>query len=207
MQSIQTHHPLIFSLLPFSHPLKPKTLNPKPSKPQNSAAPPPSTGLLRPLRAKPPSDEFPVDEEFLQAYATEHTPEVEAEARRKSWVERGWAPWEEILSPEGLFARTSLNEGEEVPLETPEAIEAFRLLKPSYRKKKMEESGLSEDEWYMKTFGTKAELPDPIETTWGSPLPLRLIPPRDWPPRDWKVPLKYRIQIQITIKWKRKKLY
>ncbi|XXG45085.1 hypothetical protein AAC387_Pa02g0258 [Persea americana] len=184
MQSIQTPHTLFFSFFPFPQPLKPKTLNPKTSRPQNPTTPRPST---RPLRAKRPSDEFPVDEEFLKQYATTHTPEVEAEARRKSWVERGWAPWEELLSPEGLFALTSLNEGEEVPLQTPEAIEAFRLLKPSYRKKKMEESGLSKDEWNAKTFTTKVEVPDPIETTWGGPLVLRQIPPRDWPPRDWKV--------------------
>lgn len=111
----------------------------------------------------------------------------EDEARRENWIKRGWAPWEEILSPEAEFARKSLNEGEEVPLQSPEAIESFKMLSPSYRKKKMEESGMSEDEWYAQQFRIKGEIPDPIETVWDGKLAVRLVPPRDWPPRGWEV--------------------
>lgn len=190
MQSLQTHHPLLLFFPIRPHPLKPKSLYPQP-KPPNPFSQSLSSSphhLLPPLSAKAnSSDELPIDEAFLESFAVSHTKEVEDEARRRSWVERGWAPWEEILSPEAYFARKSLNEGEEVPLQSPEAIEAFKLLKPSYRKKKMEESGLTEEEWYIEQFATKAEVPDPLETAWNGPLVLRQIPPRDWPPRDWKV--------------------
>ncbi|KAG0498881.1 hypothetical protein HPP92_003572 [Vanilla planifolia] len=131
-------------------------------------------------------DEVPVDEDFLKKYAPKE--ESEEEARRRNWIERGWAPWEEILTPEADFARKSLNEGEEVPLQTPEAIEAFKMLKPSYRRKKMEESGLSEEEYLAQRFKIKGEIPDPIETHWaGGVVAVRAMPPRDWPPRGWEV--------------------
>ncbi|KAK9117472.1 hypothetical protein Sjap_016419 [Stephania japonica] len=132
------------------------------------------------------SDEFPVDEAFLENF-TPREQESEEEARRRNWMERGWAPWEEILTPEADFARKSLNEGEEVALQSPEAIEAFNMLKPSYRKKKMEESGLSEEEYLAKQFEIKGEILEPLETTWDGPLVLRVVPPRDWPPRGWNV--------------------
>ncbi|PIA51343.1 hypothetical protein AQUCO_01100280v1 [Aquilegia coerulea] len=132
------------------------------------------------------SDEFPVDETFLEDFGAKDK-ESEDEARRKNWIERGWAPWEEILTPEADFARKSLNEGEEVPLKTPEAIEAFKMLSPKYRKKKMEESGLTEDEYLAKQFEIQGEIMEPLNTTWAGPLVLRHLPPRDWPPRDWKV--------------------
>ncbi|XP_002279352.1 protein PLASTID TRANSCRIPTIONALLY ACTIVE 10 [Vitis vinifera] len=132
------------------------------------------------------SDEFPVDETFLEKFGPKDK-ETEDEARRKNWIERGWAPWEEILTPEADFARKSLNEGEEVPLKTPEAIEAFKMLNPKYRKKKMEESGLTEDEWYAKQFEIKGEIPEPVRTFWDGPLVVRHVPPRDWPPRGWEV--------------------
>ncbi|KMZ58840.1 hypothetical protein ZOSMA_72G00020 [Zostera marina] len=131
-------------------------------------------------------DELPVDEEFLKNFAPKEKMS-EDEARRENWIKRGWAPWEEILSPEAEFARKSLNEGEEVPLQSPEAIESFKMLSPSYRKKKMEESGMSEDEWYAQQFRIKGEIPDPIETVWDGKLAVRLVPPRDWPPRGWEV--------------------
>ncbi|XP_020589037.1 protein PLASTID TRANSCRIPTIONALLY ACTIVE 10 [Phalaenopsis equestris] len=132
-------------------------------------------------------DEVPIDEEFLKKY-TPKVQESEEEARRRDWIERGWAPWEEILTPEADFARKSLNEGEEVPLRTPEALEAFKMLKPSYRRKKMEESGLSEEELLAQQFAIKGEIPEPIETTWaGGVVAVRAVPPRDWPPRDWEV--------------------
>ncbi|KAF8390595.1 hypothetical protein HHK36_025122 [Tetracentron sinense] len=132
------------------------------------------------------SDEFPVDDTFLEKFGPKEK-ESEDEARRRNWIERGWAPWEEILSPEADFARKSLNEGEEVPLQSPEAIEAFKMLNPSYRKKKMEESGLTEDEYLAKQFEIKGEIPEPLKTTWDGPLVLRHVPPRDWPPRGWEV--------------------
>ncbi|CAA0806950.1 Nucleic acid-binding- OB-fold-like protein [Striga hermonthica] len=134
------------------------------------------------------SDEFPVgdNDAFLESFGVKST-ESEEDARRKNWIERGWAPWEEILTPEADFARKSLNEGEEVPLQTPEALEAFRMLKPKYRKQKMKEMGLTEDEYYAKQFEIKGEIPEPLKTLWSGPLVLGLVPPRDWPPRGWEV--------------------
>lgn len=132
------------------------------------------------------SDEFPVDESFLEKFGPKDE-ETEDEARIRNWVERGWAPWEEILTPEANFARKSLNEGEEVALQSPEAIEAFKMLSPKYRKKKMEEMGLTEDDYYRKQFEIKGEIPEPLETIWAGPLVVRHLPPRDWPPRGWEV--------------------
>ncbi|KAG6589398.1 Protein PLASTID TRANSCRIPTIONALLY ACTIVE 10, partial [Cucurbita argyrosperma subsp. argyrosperma] len=132
------------------------------------------------------SDEFPVDESFLENFGPKDK-ETEDEARKRNWIERGWAPWEEVFTPEADFARKSLNEGEEVPLQTPEAIEAFKMLSPKYRKQKMEEMGLTEGDYYRKQCETKGEIPEPLETTWTRPLVLQVVPPRDWPPRGWEV--------------------
>ncbi|KAJ0105413.1 hypothetical protein Patl1_18249 [Pistacia atlantica] len=74
--------------------------------------------------------------------------------------------------------------------QTPEAIEAFKMLKPSYRRKKIKEMGITEDEWYRKQFEYKGEIPDKLETVWAGPVVLRHVPPRDWPPRGWKVDRK-----------------
>ncbi|KAD3068665.1 hypothetical protein E3N88_36545 [Mikania micrantha] len=98
--------------------------------------------------------------------------ETEDEARRRNWIEGGWAPREEILTPEGEFTRTSLNEGEKVELKNPDSIEAFKMLRPSYTKKKMEELGLTEDEFYAKQFEIKGEIPAPLQTTWAGPPPV-----------------------------------
>ncbi|XP_048329831.2 protein PLASTID TRANSCRIPTIONALLY ACTIVE 10 isoform X3 [Ziziphus jujuba] len=176
----------------------PKTLNPTTSKPYSHHH---HHLPRRPLLSLTPtfprnfiansfsSDEFPVDETFLENFGPKDK-ETEDEARIRNWVERGWAPWEEILSPEADFARKSLNEGEEVPLQSPEAIEAFKMLRPSYRKKKMEEMGLSEDDYYRKQFELKGEIPEPLKTVWAGPLVVRHLPPRDWPPRGWEVDKK-----------------
>jgi hypothetical protein len=107
--------------------------------------------------------------------------EPEEVARRRSWVEHGWAPWEEVMTPEVAFARHSLNEGEEVPLHSPESLEAFRMLTPAYRKKVEAEPG------YMERLFATRDTPEPLETTWAGRLPLRLVPPRDWPPPGWEV--------------------
>ncbi|RRT81795.1 hypothetical protein B296_00001850 [Ensete ventricosum] len=152
----------------------------------------PALRLLPPVRSSASpyaADEVPVggdDEAFLESFRPREK-ETEEEARRRNWVERGWAPWEEILTPEADFARKSLNEGEEVPLQSPEAVEAFRMLTPSYRRKKLEESGLSEDEYVTQQFAFKGEIPDPFETLWEGPLAVRMMPPRDWPPPGWEV--------------------
>ncbi|PON85312.1 Polyribonucleotide nucleotidyltransferase [Trema orientale] len=146
------------------------------------------------------SDEFPVDETFIQSFGPREK-ETEDEARIRNWVERGWAPWEEILTPEADFARKSLNEGEEVPLQSPEAIEAFKMLKPSYRKKKMEEMGLTEEDYYRLQMESKAEKPEPLKTTWAAPLVVRMMPPRDWPPRGWEVDKKELEFIREAHKW------
>ncbi|KAG1363391.1 putative protein tex [Cocos nucifera] len=137
-------------------------------------------------------DELPVGDDDDARYLERFRPrekESEDEARRRNWIERGWAPWEEILTPEADFARKSLNEGVEgeVPLQSPEAVEAFKMLRPSYRRKRMEESGLSEEEYLAKQFAIKGEIPDPLETSWAGPVAVRMVPPRDWPPRDWQV--------------------
>ncbi|XVE54526.1 hypothetical protein DITRI_Ditri03aG0088600 [Diplodiscus trichospermus] len=184
MQILQT--PPFFS---FPKPLNPSS--PKPfSLPHHFHCFPSffKTHFPKPLTAPKSfsSDEFPVDETFLENFGPKDK-ETEDEARHRNWIERGWAPWEEILTPEADFARKSLNEGEEVPLQTPEAIEAFKMLKPSYRLKKIKEMGITEDEWYRKQFEIKGDIPEPLETLWAGPLALRHVPPRDWPPRGWEV--------------------
>ncbi|GAV68251.1 hypothetical protein CFOL_v3_11754 [Cephalotus follicularis] len=141
--------------------------------------------ILQPTKSVS-SDEFPVDETFLQTFSPKDK-ETEDEARRRNWIERGWAPWEEILTPEADFARKSLNEGEEVPLQSPEAIEAFKMLRPSYRLKKIKEMGLTEDEWYANQFKIKGDIPDKLDTLWAWPIVVRFMPPRDWPPIGWDV--------------------
>lgn len=85
------------------------------------------------------------------------------------------------MTPEVAFARHSLNEGEEVPLQTPESQEAFRMLTPAYREKVESEPGYEE-----RLFATR-DTPEPLETSWAGELPLRLVPPRDWPPPGWEV--------------------
>ncbi|KAI3673593.1 hypothetical protein L6452_39716 [Arctium lappa] len=183
MQTLLNPHPISF--------LPPKILNPnklyKPRTHLNPSIHFVSTTFTGKFAVKGLSaDEFPVDEEFIEKFGPKDV-ETEDEARRRNWIEGGWAPWEEILTPEGDFARKSLNEGEEVALENPESIEAFKMLRPSYRKKKMEELGLTEDEFYAKQFEIKGEIPDPLTTVWAGPLVVRHIPPRDWPPRGWEV--------------------
>ncbi|XP_057970174.1 protein PLASTID TRANSCRIPTIONALLY ACTIVE 10 isoform X2 [Malania oleifera] len=196
MQILQPPKPNLFFF-----PSHLKTLQ-KPYRPHSTISP--ALHLpRRPLSGTPPfsgdfavksfsSDEYPVDDDYqdlFEKYARKDK-ETEEEARRRNWIERGWAPWEEILTPEGRFARASLNEGEEVPLKSQEAIEAFRMMSPKYRRKKMEEMGLTEDEFYAKQFEIKGEIPEPLKTTWDGPLVVRLVPPRDWPPRGWEVDRK-----------------
>lgn len=127
------------------------------------------------------TDETPAaDPPVIPSISIKNT-EPEEVARRRSWVEHGWAPWEEIMTPEVAFARHSLNEGEEVPLQSPESLEAFRMLTPSYRKKVEAEPG------YLERLFATRDTPEPLETTWAGRLPLRLVPPRDWPPPGWEV--------------------
>lgn len=85
------------------------------------------------------------------------------------------------MTPEVDFARHSLNEGEEVPLQSPESLEAFRMLTPAYRKKVESEPG------YLERLFATRDTPEPLETTWAGRLPMRLVPPRDWPPPGWEV--------------------
>ncbi|KAL8128525.1 hypothetical protein V2J09_017680 [Rumex salicifolius] len=143
-----------------------------------------------PRKCNPPKayapDEVPVDEEFLAKFGPKEK-DSEEESRRRNWVERGWAPWEEILTPEADFARKSLNEGEEVALTSPEAIEAFRMLRPTYVKKKIHDMGISEDDYYASQFQIRGEKLEPLDTVWDGPLVVRHVAPRDWPPRGWQV--------------------
>ncbi|KAE9604279.1 hypothetical protein Lal_00001878 [Lupinus albus] len=171
----------------------PKTLNYPPSSSQTFHLRRHSPPSLRRnnLTAKSfSSEEFPIDESFEDNFSGPVDKETEDEARRRNWIERGWAPWEEILTPEADFARKSLNEGEEVPLKTPEALEAFRMLSPKYREKKRIEMGLTEEEYLRKQYEIKGEIPEPLETGWVGPVVFRLMPPRDWPPRGWEVDRK-----------------
>ncbi|KAJ1375464.1 hypothetical protein SESBI_50981 [Sesbania bispinosa] len=54
------------------------------------------------------------------------------------------------------------------------------MLNSRYRKKKMEEMGLTEEEYYQKLFEIKGEIPEPLVTKWVRPLVVRLVPPRVW---------------------------
>ncbi|OEL25356.1 Protein PLASTID TRANSCRIPTIONALLY ACTIVE 10 [Dichanthelium oligosanthes] len=144
--------------------------------------------LLRPrprrlaasVHPSPPDETPAADPPVIPSISIKNT-EPEEVARRRSWVEHGWAPWEEVMTPEVAFARHSLNEGEEVPLQSPESLEAFRMLTPAYREKMEAEPGYIE-----RLFATR-DTPEPLETTWAGRLPLRLVPPRDWPPPGWEV--------------------
>ncbi|KAJ1390412.1 hypothetical protein SESBI_37506 [Sesbania bispinosa] len=48
------------------------------------------------------------------------------------------------------------------------------MLNFMYRKKKMEEIGLTEEEYYQKQFEIKGEIPEPLVTKWAGPLVVRL---------------------------------
>lgn len=121
------------------------------------------------------------DEELSKILPTE----TYEEFRARCWNEGGWAPWEEALTPEADFAKKSLDVGVEVPLTTPEAVEAFKMLRPAYRKKKIEEIGV--EEYVKQIFAVQGEIPEKLTTLWAGPLAVRLMPPRDWPPKGWKV--------------------
>lgn len=197
MTPFSLHHgqspiPFLSSTVPFLRPkpaffLCPPLIRnpflPFQTRPRRTGSPPVVASLSRFAVEKPPilyeDDE---DDPFLEEFVK---PEPEDVSRRRSWTERGWAPWEEILTPEADFARKSLDEGEEVPLTSPEAIEAFKMLTPSYRKKKIAEIG--EEEYIKRLFAIKGEIPDKLKTIWAGPLALQLIPPRDWPPKGWEV--------------------
>ncbi|KAJ4828650.1 hypothetical protein Tsubulata_044072 [Turnera subulata] len=131
------------------------------------------------------SDGDPEVEELIGKYAPKNT-QTEEEARRDNWVLRGWAPWEEIHSPESKFARTSVNEQFDEPLQNPDSIEAFRMMSPKYREKKRKELGLSELEWYKKQF-EMGNIPEKLKTLWAAPMAVAHVPPRDWPPPEWEV--------------------
>ncbi|GJM92283.1 hypothetical protein PR202_ga08736 [Eleusine coracana subsp. coracana] len=88
--------------------------------------------LVASVSPSPPDETPAADPPVLPSISIKNT-EPEEVARRRSWVEHGWAPWEEVMTPEVAFARPSLNEGEEVPLQSPESLEAFRMLTPAYR--------------------------------------------------------------------------
>ncbi|QHO04183.1 hypothetical protein HN51_038454 [Arachis hypogaea] len=66
------------------------------------------------------------------------------------------------------------------------ASEAFNMLSPSYREKKMEELEMDEDEFFEEQFEIKGEILEPIEILWAGPMVVRL-PLQDWPLRGWEV--------------------
>ncbi|CAM6007969.1 unnamed protein product [Sphagnum balticum] len=108
--------------------------------------------------------------------------DTEEEARRRDWVERRWAPWEELLSPEAEFAVESLAPGEEEPVVSRESFEKLNpKWQEEHRKKLLEEAKRKE----------KERKPPTLEgSIWDLPLVFALIPPRDWPPPGWKVDAK-----------------
>lgn len=115
----------------------------------------------------------------------EEREETEEEARRRNWVERGWAPWEEWLSPEGQFAIDSLVAGEEEPAVS---WENFQKLNPKWQEEHRKRL-IAEAERREKELDKRK--PKSIEgTMYDQPLTFTLIPPRDWPPPDWKVDSK-----------------
>ncbi|KAF3329462.1 hypothetical protein FCM35_KLT04793 [Carex littledalei] len=201
MTTFSLHHgqspiPFISSTVPFLRPKPTFFLCPSLIRnpflsfhrtlPRRTGSPPVVASLSRFASEEPP--QIPIgyeDDEDDPFYKEFDKHEPEDVSRKRSWTERGWAPWEEILTPEAQFARTSLDEGEEVPLTSPEAIEAFKMLTPSYRKKKIAEIG--EEEYINRLFAIKGEIPDKLKTIWAGPLALQLIPPRDWPPKGWEV--------------------
>ncbi|KAL2635267.1 hypothetical protein R1flu_006746 [Riccia fluitans] len=136
-----------------------------------------------PVRAAQPSSDVVVpitdtdDEESEEG-------ETEEEARYRNWTERGWAPWEELRTPEAQFAVDSLEDGDE---ETPVSWEAFKKLNPKMEagqmEKELEEAARKEEEAMKTDF--KLE-----ETMWNQPMVFRLTPPRDWPPPGWQVDAK-----------------
>ncbi|MCE3051090.1 hypothetical protein HAX54_048897, partial [Datura stramonium] len=109
-----------------------------------------------------------------------------------------WAQREKLKKKKQLGARTGssvavlhgkkfshlklilpLNEGEEVGLQSLEAIETFRMLSPNYQKKKIEEIGITEDEYYAKQLEIKGEILEPLNT-------MRAGCWWDWPLRGWE---------------------
>ncbi|BBN08027.1 hypothetical protein MPTK1_4g08250 [Marchantia polymorpha subsp. ruderalis] len=110
--------------------------------------------------------------------------ESEEEARLRNWTERGWAPWEELLTPEAQFAVDSLADGEE---EAAVSWEAFKKLNPKMetdRRQKEADDAAKKDRDEQKK-EVKFE-----ETMWNQPFVFRLTPPRDWPPPGWQVDAK-----------------
>lgn len=136
MLLLQSHHLFFFPSLPLKPLSKPYTSqnpNPKPFPKPLLQTLSPRKPLLTTANVFAGEGETPVDESFLEEFVNAHDKESEDVARRRNWMERGWAPWDEILTPEAKFARTSLNEGEEVPLKNPDSIEAFKMMSPKYR--------------------------------------------------------------------------
>eukprot|EP01018_Ginkgo_biloba_P013690 Gb_30753 [translate_table: standard] len=143
------------------------------------------------LKAKP--TESRVDTEDDKDFGSQDE-EAENAARKENWIKRGWAPWEEILTPEAEFALHSLQEKENEALQSPESLESFKKLTPRLHKQNKPKDGeektkaehpktLKEQEPRTNQWGE----PEPNETIWNSPLIFTLMPPRDWPPRGWQV--------------------
>ncbi|CAM6104448.1 unnamed protein product [Calypogeia fissa] len=115
----------------------------------------------------------------VEGSAYEET-ETEEEARTRNWKERGWAPWEELRTPEAQFAVDSLEDGEEEPVIPWEDFQKLNR-KQYYEKlfKELEEEARQEEEERLK--------PDSLSDR---RLVFTLTPPRDWPPPGWKVDAK-----------------
>eukprot|EP00249_Psilotum_nudum_P018821 c26975_g1_i1 orf=569-2698(-) len=112
----------------------------------------------------------------------------EEEARRRNWIERGWAPWEEILSPEAQFAVDSLREGEESIMPK----DAFRKLAgqvdgggSTIEGEDIEAIGQDSD---ANGTDTHLQQTDLVGTpSRKEPCVFMLVPPKDWPPPGWEV--------------------
>jgi hypothetical protein len=111
--------------------------------------------------------------------------ETEEEARTRNWKERGWAPWEELRTPEAQFALDSLEEGDEEPVIAWEDFEKMQNRKKYSESmaKQLEEAALKEEEDRTKAAKYEGSL-------WERRLVFTMTPPRDWPPPGWKVDSK-----------------
>lgn len=154
----------LFSSSPCPPPLRHRLVLPRSRARQRSSPSPPNK------RDSP--DDSPV----------ETVRETEEEARRRHWIKRFWAPWEEKLSPEAQFAVESLRLGKEEPIIPKEMMDRLSVNTPLIPDNYME---LEVKEHPDEVEGRKrGALPG---TAWRKQMVFALIPPRDWPPPGWKV--------------------
>ncbi|KAJ7536688.1 hypothetical protein O6H91_12G077800 [Diphasiastrum complanatum] len=108
----------------------------------------------------------------------------------KEWWARGWAPWEEILSPESEFAIDSLQN----PFKPSSNWESFKKIHPPCRPEIIENRKRAAAKTIQDQVDEFVEMRKKAiemkESLWDQPLVFTLLPPRDWPPPGWKVDAK-----------------